>query len=274
MKKQLMALCAVLALGLVPAFATAVETPGAQTPPVEGESTAPVVMVKAASTVVAVTSGEEGTTVEFQVHEAYSWVDGAGEKTPAPELAGQRIVAAATEKSRLFRNDAAVDFAELKPGMQVKALLVTDGQPVTPTCTYMVAEIYHSVPKPHPGTKFEQGFFPRLWHTRGQILGMDRIEDRNVLNLDVRKLENAPKRFSDEGSRLVHLDAYVIVPERVVITNAEGRRIAFADLDVDDRVKVVGKFLRPEKWMKDDSGEPTPTLLAKRIKVREHAEAR
>jgi hypothetical protein len=161
--------------------------------------------------------------------------------------------------------------------VKVRALLQTDGQPVTPTCTYTALHVAiqgdeaEAKPKAHPGSKFEAGFFPRLWHMRGPILGLERIEDRNVMNLDVRWLENAPKRFRDEGSRLAGLDAYVIVPDRVVITDEDGDRITFADLGVDDRVKVVGKFLKPEKWMVDESGDPTPTLIAKRIKVKDRA---
>lgn len=177
-------------------------------------------------------------------------------------------------ETKVFRNETAVDLEALTPGMKVKAILKTDGQPATPTHTFTLLNVFFAAPKPHPGATFETGFFPRLWHTRGQILSADRVEDRNILNLDVRQLENAPKRFRDEGGRLVHLDAYVIVPDRVVITDVDGRRIGFADLNVDDKIKIVGKFLRPASWMKDESGEPAPTLLAKRIKVKVRAAAR
>ena len=268
MKKRFIALLAVLTLGVIPAFAAAVETPPLGEPP------APVVLVKAYSTVVAVTTDETGTTVEFDVDEAHEWLDGSETKTLATAVNGHHIVAGVTADTRVFRNDTAVEVDALKPGMKVKALLKADGQPVTPTSTYTLLEVYYAAPKSHPGNAFEDGFFPRLWHTRGQILGMDRVEDRNVINLDVRQLEHAPKRFRDEGGRLAHLDAYVIVPDRVVITDVDGRRIAFADLNVDDRVKIVGKFLRPATWMKDESGEPTPTLLAKRIKVKVRADSR
>ncbi len=265
MKKRFVALLAVVTLGLIPAFAAAVETP-----PV-GETGPPAVLVKAYSTVVAVTAGETGKTVEFAVEEAHEWLDGSETMNLATGINGQHIVAGVTADTRVYRNETAVDLEALKPGMKVKAILKADGQPVTPTNTFTLLEVYFAAPKPHPGAKFEAGFFPRLWHTRGQILGTDRVEERNILNLDVRMLENAPKRFRDERSRLVHLDAYVIVPARVVITDVDGRRIAFADLKVDDKIKIVGKFLRPASWMKDESGEPTPTLLAKRIKIKARA---
>ena len=269
MKKRLMALFAVLSLGLVPTVSAAVEAPAT-------DPAAPaVVMVKAYSEVVAISTDAAGaTSVEFAVEDAYTWVDGTDVKVPAPELNGQRIVGAVTPETRVFRNDKPIAIADLQPGMKLKALLTTDVQPVAPTNAFTLREVYHSVPKPNQGLKFEGAFFPRLWHTRGEILGMDRVEDRNILNVDVRNLENTPKRFRDERARVMHLDAYVIVPEKVVITGVAGNRIAFADLQVDDRIKIVGKYLRPDKWMKDESGDPTPTLLAKRIKVKAQADPR
>lgn len=271
MKKRLIALLALLSLGLIPAFATAVDAVDA---PPKGEPGAEqVLLVKAYSTVIAVTPAEAGTTVEFEVQDAYEWFDGSETRVPATALNGQHIVGGVTADTRVLRNGEAVDFGNLKPGMKVKAIMKADAQPVSPTSMFTLLEAYYEVAKPHPGAKFESAFFPRMWHTRGQILGMDRVEDRNVLNVDVRRLEHAPKRFRDEGSRLCRLDAYVIVPGRVVISDVRGRRMAFADLNVDDRIKIVGKFLRPDKWMKDESGEPTPTLLAKRIVVKVHADS-
>ena len=270
MRKRLLSLLAVLALGLVPAFGAAIE------PSPTTEPGTPVVLVKAYATVASVTTDDAGTKVEFDVAEAHEWVDGSETKTLATGINGQRISAAFTPKTVVAKNDTVVELAELTAGMKVRALLQTDGQPVTPTCTYLVQHIAIQTdeaekPKLHPGKKFESAFFPRLWHMRGPILGLERIEGRNVMNLDVRRLENAPKRFRDEGSRLARLDAYVIVPDKVVITDEDGDRIAFADLSVDDRVKVVGKFLKPERWVIDESGEPTPTLIAKRIKVKDRA---
>lgn len=262
MRKRFVGLLAVLTLGLIPAVAAAVDAPPPAPP------AAPIVLVKAYATVVAVTPVETGTTVEFDVQEAHDRLDGSTTETLSTGINGQHIVGAVTPDTRVFRNDTAVEFAALQPGMKVMALLKTDCRPVAPSCAFTVRSVNFHAPKPNPGDKFEGGFFPRLWHTRGQILSISRVDDRNILNLDVRQLENAPKRFRDEGSRLVHLDAYVIVPDTVVITNADGRRITFADLTVDGRVQVVGKFLRPAKWMKDESGEPTPTLLAKRIQVK------
>jgi hypothetical protein len=261
MRRRLLMLMAVLTVGLVPALAAGQETVGA-------DPATPVVLVKAYSTVVGVATGEAGTTVTLDVAEAHEWLDGSDAKALATGINGQRIVGNVTEDTAVYRGDDRVGLDALKPGMKVKAMLRTDGTPVTPTCVYSLLQVYIEAPKPvHPGTKFERGFFPRLWHVRGPILGLDRVEGRNVMNLDARRLENAPRRFRDEGVRLVSLDAYVIVPERVVITDEHGKRIRFDELEVDDRVKVVGKFLRPESWMSDESG-PTPTLLAKRIKVK------
>lgn len=262
MRRRWLAVLAVLTVGLIPAFAAAEET----AEPVDTSTSA--VLVKAYSTVVAVTDGETAT-VELNVVEAHEWLDGSGAKTLATGINGQRIVAEVTADTTVFRGDRPVELDALKPGMKVKAMLQADATPVAPTSAYTLLQAYIEVPKPaHPGTKFELGFFPRLWHVRGPILGLDRVEGRNVMNLDVRRLENAPRRFCDEGVRLVRLDAYVIVPERVVITDEHGKRIRFDELRVDDRVKVVGKFLRPAKWMADESGDPTPTLVAKRIKVK------
>jgi hypothetical protein len=263
MRRRLLALLAVLTVGLVPALAAGQETAD------PAASATPVVLVKAYSTVVGVATGETGTTVTLDVAEAHEWLDGSDAKTLATGINGQRIVGNVTEDTVVYRGDDRVGLDALKPGMKVKAMLRTDGTPVTPTCDYSLLQVYIEAPKPvHPGTKFELGFFPRLWHMRGPILGLDRVEGRNIMNLDVRRLENAPRRFRDEGVRLVSLDAYVIVPDRVVITDEHGMRIRFDELQIDDRVKVVGKFLRPSKWMTDESGDPTPTLLAKRIKVK------
>ena len=265
MRKRLLGVLAVLTVGLIPAFAAAVE------PPPTADPGTPVVLVDAYSVVVGVAADETGTTVELDVREAHDRLDGTEARTLSTGINGQHVVADVTENTVVSRNDDIVGLDALRPGTKVKAMLQTDCQPVDPTCAYTLLHVYIDAPKPkpaNPGTKFELGFFPRLWHVRGPILGLDRVEGRNVMNLDVRGLENAPRRFRDEGARLVSLDAYVIVPERAVITDEHGMRIAFADLRVDIRVKVVGKFLRPSQWMTDESGEPTPTLLAKRIKVR------
>jgi hypothetical protein len=258
MRKRIAAVFAVLTVALVPAFAGATEVPAG--------GTAPVVLVKASpATIVEVTP----ESMVLDVADGYEWLDGTEEKVPATGIKGQRITVGLGEKSIVRRGDEAVGRDALKAGLVIKALLQTDGQPVTPTCTFTLVEAYlDGPPKVHPGDKFETGFFHRLWHVRGSILGLDAVEGRNVMNVDVRRLENAPKRFRDEGSRLARMDAYVIVPPRVVITDENGHRIAFSGPDVDDRVKVVVKTLPKSKWMVDESGEPTPTLLAKRIKVK------
>ena len=264
MRKRLLGVLAVLAVGLVPAFAAAVDT----TPP---DPAAPVVLVDAYSVLVGVTTDDAGTRVELDVREAHDRVDGTETRTLSTGINGRHVVADATADTVVSRNDANVGLDALEPGTKVKAMLQTDCQPVVPTCGFTLLRLAVDAPKSmpeNPGAKFELGFFPRLWHVRGPILGLDQVEGRNIMNLDVRRLQDAPRRFRDEGVRLVSLDAYVIVPERAVITDEHGMRIAFADLRVDARVKVVGKFLPPSKWMTDESGDPTPTLLAKRIKVR------
>ena len=264
MRKRLLAVLAVLTVGLIPALAAAVET----TPPAPGT---PVVLVDAYSVVVGVTTDATGATVELDVREAHDRLDGTETRTLSTGINGQHIVAHVTADTLVSRNDDNVGLDALEPGTKVKAMLQTDCQPVVPTCAYTLVHAYIAAPTPeptNPGEKFELGFFPRLWHVRGPILGLDRVEGRNIMNLDVRRLVNAPHRFRDEGMRLVSLDAYVIVPDRVVITDENGMRIEFGDLRVDSRVKVVGKFLRPSKWMTDRSGRPTPTLLARRIVVK------
>jgi hypothetical protein len=265
MRTRLLAVLAVLAVGLIPAFAAAEE------PPPLADPVTPVVLVDASAVVVGVTGDETGTTVELDVREAHDWLDGTETRTLSTGINGEHIVTDVTGDTVVSRNDEIVGLDALRSGTMVEAMLSTDCQPVDPTCAYTLLHVYIAAPKPkpaNPGVKFELGFFPRLWHVRGAILALDRVEGRNVMNLDVRSLVNAPRRFRDEGVRLVNLDAYVIVPERTVITNEHGMRIAFGDLRVDSRVKVAGKFLRPSKWMTDRSGRPTPTLLARRVVVK------
>lgn len=265
MRSRLLALVALIAVASVPAFAAALES----APPA---SASDVVLVKAYGKVVAVHDADGQATLELAVDEAKEWRDDSDDKQPAAGIAGKSITAGLTEETKVHRGDAPAGLDALAPGTRVEALMSTDGSPVTPTCTFTLHDVWIATEKPaakpdKPGHGFEFGFFPRNWHVRGDILGLDRVEGRNVMNLDVRRLNHAPKRFRDEGRRLASMDAYVIVPPRVVITDAGGGRIDFADLDVDDRVLVIGKFTRPAKWVKDDDGEATPTLVAKRVKV-------
>lgn len=263
MKKRFLAMLAVLALGLVPALAVAGD------PPPADPSAPPSVLVKAYSMVTAVTD----TSVEIDVIEAHDWLDGTETYNLSTGINGQRIVVGMTAETMVLKNGMPAERSQLAPGMKIKAYLTTDVQPVTTANVFTATKLAFEVPKPHPGKKFETGFFPRLWHTRGKVLGFSEWEGMNVLNLDVRRLDNTPKRFRDERVRLINMDAYVIVPPKVVITDDNGRRIAFSDLTVDSRIKVVGKFLRPVKWLNDETGEPTPTLLARRIKVTQPAPA-
>ena len=261
MKKRFLAVLAVLALGVVPALAVAIA------PPPTDPAAPPAVMVKAYSTITAVTD----TAIDLDVVEAHDWLDGTETFNLSTGINGQHIVAGLTPETMVLKNGMPADLAALQPGMKVKAYLTTDVQPVTTANVFTATKIAFEVPKPHPGERFEPGFFPRLWHTRGKVLGFTTWEGMNVINLDVRRLENTPRRFRDERVRLINMDAYVIVPENVVITDVAGHRIPFAQLTVDSRIKVVGKYLRPDRWLKDETGEPTPTLLARRIKVKESA---
>lgn len=101
----------------------------------------------------------------------------------------------------------------------------------------------------HPGLGFDLGFSSLNDRVRGEVPG-------------------GPKRLRDEGREAATMDAFVTVASTVVITTKDGTKIPFSEVRVDDRVQMIGRFLRPEKWLADEAGEPTPTLYAKRIKIK------
>jgi hypothetical protein len=100
----------------------------------------------------------------------------------------------------------------------------------------------------------------------GQVLSTYDSGGKNVIDVDVNRLLNPPKRFKDEGDEVADQGALLIVDAKVKITK-DGKRISLADIEADDNLRVMGKFLRPAKWLKDEDDEPTPTLRAKRIEV-------
>ena len=113
---------------------------------------------------------------------------------------------------------------------------------------------------------FDSGFFNRIWKLTGTVLGTDTIDGKQVIEVDVSKLLNPPKRFKDEGEEVADQGALLIVTPKVKITKGD-KRLTLGDLDADDKLKVSGKFVRGGSWLKDEDGQPVPTLRAKRIEV-------
>jgi hypothetical protein len=100
----------------------------------------------------------------------------------------------------------------------------------------------------------------------GQVLSTYEVGGKKVIEVDVNKLLNPPKKFRDEGDDIADQGALLIVDSKVKITKG-GKRISLGDIEADDNLKVSGKFVKPGKWLKDEDDEPTPTLRAKRIEV-------
>lgn len=100
----------------------------------------------------------------------------------------------------------------------------------------------------------------------GKVLIKNDVGGKKILEIDVTKLLNPPKRFKDEGDEVADQGALLIVDPKVKITKG-GKRISFDQIDEDDNLRVMGKFVKPGKWLKDEDDEPTPTLRAKRIEV-------
>jgi hypothetical protein len=117
-----------------------------------------------------------------------------------------------------------------------------------------------------PGGGFAPAFFSRNWKVLGEVLLTDTLQGKRVIDFNVTKLINPPKHLKDEGKEVADQGALVIVGPKVAITE-DGDRITFADLDPDDKIVVTGKFLRNEKWLEDEDGDPVPTIRAKRIVV-------
>lgn len=286
MKPRALTIVGVLALGLLPALA------GAQGPtaPLPGTGTAPlfapadpVINVKAPASVYGVMTDEAGRTkVKLIVQEgAIEWPgENIDARADATGLFGKYVYTYVTPETEVFVADRPADLAALKPGVTGKFQLRTNCTPVTEGCMYELRSAFvagvapvkpPTPPKPEgdkaPVHGFELGFFPRLWTVRGDVLGLEQEAEKVVVNVDVRRLVNQAKRFNDEGRRLARLDAYVVIGPKAVVTDERGQRIAAKELQVDDSVKVVGKFLKPDKWIVDEADDKVPTLLAKRVRV-------
>jgi len=109
---------------------------------------------------------------------------------------------------------------------------------------------------------FERGFLNRVWKFVGEIDGYD----EGVLSITVAKILNLPKRFRDQDDSLVDEDARVLVAAGVRVVK-DGKRVGRAELADAENVRVHGKLLKPSKWQKDEDGERTPTIRAKKIHI-------
>lgn len=278
MQSRTLALVGVLALGLLPALGVGQDPaqPPAPTPP------GGVTHVKAEAHVIGVEKDAEGrATVKLETIGGIQWPgENVDARSDATALAGAHVRALLAPGAEIFVADRPAGIEALANGAKGKFLLRTTCSPVAPTCAFDLLKAYVAgtpAPKPPVGPKapiepqathgFELGFFPRLWTLRGDVLGVEKDGEKVIVNVDVRRLVNQMKRFNDEGRRLARLDAYVVIGPKTVVTDEDGDRIAAKDLAVDASVKVIGKFLKPEKWVIDETEEKVPTLVAKRVKV-------
>jgi hypothetical protein len=134
--------------------------------------------------------------------------------------------------SKINRGNDTVPFADVKVGDQVGGSLSTTGAP-TAASAFDIVYIWYpggkTAPVPPaadapraapegPGTKpgsegsgsaFDGGFFRWNWKLRGEILGADQVDGKNVINLDVMRFFAIPKGLRDEGREVVSLDALV-----------------------------------------------------------------
>lgn len=279
MTRRLLALVAGLALSAAAPVAGLAAGPTPPPPPPPGST---------AVLVHATVSSNSPAAVVLTVREAATSAPLTDVKTPVPGLAGQDVTASWCPFSTVWDGARQAGFDFLKAAMPVEGLITTTGEP-TPTAAYCVvrlktagtttpapppgpgttpgAEPPHPPAGDRPGSDFDRGFFARNWRMTGDVLGTDTVDGKDVIDLDVQRLVGGPKRFRDEGREVAALDALVIVGPKVVITTTDGTRIGFGDVQVDDALQVVGRVLRPAAWLDDSSGQPTPTVFAKRIRV-------
>jgi hypothetical protein len=276
LKRRILSLLATLALVAVPALALGQSE---QPAPTEPQKT----FLKFQGVVL---TNAEGT-ITFKVKEGWRVTEGTWAKVAAPDFTDQVVTAKFYDYSKVHRGNEVVDHIAAAPGTELAGSLGVSAGDVLPASDFCVLELWiageKTAPKPpakpehpkhpevgedHPGFGFDLGFFSLNYRVRGEVLGTDTVDGKNVLNVDVSRVLGGPRRFRDEGREVATMDAFVTVGPRVVITTLNGTKIPFADVQVDDKVQVIGRFLRPEKWLADETGEPTPTLYAKRIKIK------
>lgn len=230
-----------------------------------------------------VLTNAEGT-ITFAVKEGWRVTEGVWTKVAAPGFTDQVVTAKFYDYSKVHRGSEVVDHMRAAPGTELGGSLGVSGGDVLPTSDFCVLELWmageKTAPPPakdkkqprvgedHPGFGFDLGFFSLNYRVRGEVLSAETVEGKNILNVDVSRVLGGPKKFRDEGREVATMDAFVTVASKVVITTQDGTKIPFGEVQVDDRVQVIGRFLRPEKWLADEAGEPTPTMYAKRIKIK------
>jgi hypothetical protein len=280
LKRRILSLLAALALVAVPAVALGQSETPAPAPPQQ-------TFLKFQGVVL---TNAEGT-ITIKVKEGWRVTEGTYTKVAAPDFTDQVVTAKFYDYSKTHRANELVDNMAAGPGTELAGSLGVSGEDVLPTAAFCVLELWmpgdKSATKPptkpenpegkpkhpavgedHPGFGFDLGFFSLNYRVRGEVLGAETVEGKNILNIDVSRVVGGPKRFRDEGREVATMDAFVTVASKVVITTNDGTKIPFAEIQVDDKVQVVGRFLRPEKWLADEAGEPTPTMYAKRIKIK------
>lgn len=279
MKRRILSLLATLALVAVPALALG-----------QSEAPAPTTPQKTFLKFQGVVLTNAEGTITIKVKEGWRVTEGTYTKVAAPDFADQVVTAKFYDYSKVHKGEVVVDNIAAAPGTELAGSLGVSGEDVLPTAAFCVLELWmpgeKSATKPtkpenpagkpkhpevgedHPGFGFDLGFFSLNYRVRGEVLGTEVVNGKNVLNVDVSRVLGGPKRFRDEGREVATMDAFVTVAPKVVITTLDGTKIPFAEVQVDDKVQVIGRFLRPEKWLPDEADEPTPTLYAKRIKIK------
>lgn len=112
------------------------------------------------------------------------------------------------------------------------------------------------------GPELARGFLNRVWKFNGEI---DSYET-GKLSITVSRILNLPKKFATQDDELVDEDAIVLVNSKVRIYDEKGKRLRQRALsDADESVRVAGKLLPPNKWEKDEDGQPVTTIRAKKI---------
>lgn len=109
---------------------------------------------------------------------------------------------------------------------------------------------------------FAAGFLSRVWKFQGEV---DSVQD-GEFSFTIAKVLNLPKRMREQDDELVDQNAIVLVAKTVRIVKG-GKRVAASALDDAENVVVHGKLLRTAKWHKDEDGESTPTIRAKKIVI-------
>jgi hypothetical protein len=111
--------------------------------------------------------------------------------------------------------------------------------------------------------RFAGAFMSRVWKFQGEV---DDYSD-GKLGMTLDKILNLPKKFRDQDDELVDQDTVVLVGKRTKVLDGRNHRVDADQLGDVQHVRVQGKLLRPNKWEKDEDGDPVATIRAKKIYI-------